>query len=71
MKPLEGVTVVDFTQAYAGPFCTLNLADYGARVIKVERLGGEQSRDWSPLNKDGKSAYFALYNRNKEALQLI
>ena len=34
-KPLDGVTVLDFTQAFSGPYCKLNLADYGARVIKV------------------------------------
>ena len=50
MKPLEGVTVLDFTQAYSGPYCTLNMADYGARVIKVERIGyGDQTREWGPL----------------------
>ena len=71
MKPLEGVTVLDFTQAYCGPFCTLNLADYGARVIKVERLGyGDQTREWAPLRPTGESAYFALYNRNKEGISV-
>lgn len=73
MKPLEGVTVLDFTQAFSGPYCTLNLADYGARVIKVERLGsGDQTREWAPLRKSGphkgESGYFALYNRNKEGI---
>ena len=70
MKPLDGVTVLDFTQAYSGPYCTVNLADYGARVIKVERLGsGDQTREWAPLrNGDGASGYFALYNRNKEGI---
>ena len=37
MKPLEGMTVLDFTQAFSGPYCAMNLADYGARIIKVER----------------------------------
>ena len=69
MKPLEGVTVLDFTQAYSGPYCTLNMADYGARVIKVERIGyGDQTREWGPLRPTGESAYFALYNRNKEGI---
>lgn len=69
-KPLDGVTVLDFTQAFSGPYCTLNLADYGARVIKVERLGvGDQTREWAPLRKDtGASGYYALYNRNKEGI---
>ncbi|WP_130861966.1 CaiB/BaiF CoA transferase family protein [Bacilliculturomica massiliensis] len=69
MKPLSGVTVLDFTQAFSGPYCTLNLADYGARVIKVERTGtGDQTREWMPLAENGGSAYFALYNRNKEGI---
>lgn len=70
MKPLDGVTVLDFTQAFSGPYCTLNLADYGARVIKVERpVTGDQTREWAPLRKDtGESGYFALYNRNKEGI---
>ena len=69
MKPLEGMTVLDFTQAYSGPYCTLNLADYGARVIKVERIGyGDQTREWAPLRPTGESAYYALYNRNKEGI---
>lgn len=71
MKPLDGVTVLDFTQAFSGPYCTVNLADYGARVIKVERRAtGDQTREWMPLTEDGKSAYFALYNRNKEGISV-
>ena len=69
MRPFDGITVLDFTQAYSGPYCALNLADNGARVIKVERaVDGEQSRYWTPYTEDGESGYFALYNRNKECL---
>ena len=71
MKPLEGITVLDFTQAYSGPYCAMNLADYGARVIKVERADyGDQSRDWGPYTEDDGSGYFALYNRNKESIAI-
>ncbi len=67
--PLNGITVLDFTQAYNGPYGSMNLADYGARVIKVERIeSGDQSRSWSPYTEDGESGYFATYNRNKEGI---
>lgn len=69
MKPLEGVTVLDFTQAFSGAYCTMNLGDLGARVIKVERpVVGDQTRQWMPLNNENKSGYFAQYNRNKEGI---
>lgn len=69
MGPLTGITVLDFTQAYNGPYGTMNLADYGARVIKVERVdGGDQSRFWTPFAESGGSGYFASYNRNKEGI---
>lgn len=68
MMPLESMTVLDFSQAYNGPYGTLALADLGARVIKVERLEGEQSRFWFPYAKNGTSAYYAVYNRNKECI---
>lgn len=69
MRLLEGITVLDFTQAYSGPYCAMNLADYGARVIKVERVeDGDQSREWGPYVENGNSGYFALYNRNKEGI---
>ena len=68
MAPLEGITILDFTQAYNGPYCTMSLADLGARVIKVERMGGEQSRFWEPYTEDDQSGYYAMLNRNKECL---
>ena len=69
MRPLEGITILDFSQAYSGPYCAMNLADYGARVIKVERVdGGDQSRFWHPYAENGNSGYFAIYNRNKEGI---
>ena len=70
MKLLENVVVLDLTQAYSGPFCTMHLADHGATVIKVERPGvGDQSRTWGPF-KNGYSAYYAFLNRNKKGLSL-
>ena len=70
MKILEGVTVIDFTQAYSGPFCAMQLADFGARVIKIERAGvGDQSREWTPF-QNNYSGYYSSINRNKESLTL-
>lgn len=70
MKALEGVKVLDLTQAYSGPFCTMHLADHGAEVIKIERPGmGDQSRTWGPI-VDGYSAYYAFLNRNKKGITL-
>ena len=69
-KPLTGVVVLDLSQAYAGPFCTMHMADQGATVIKIEVPGrGDQSRTWEPV-KEGKSAYFSYINRNKYGLSL-
>lgn len=70
MKPLEGIRVLDLTQAYSGPFCTMNLADHGAEVIKIERPGiGDQTRGWGPM-VNGESGYYAYINRNKKGITL-
>ena len=68
-KPLEGIRVLDLTQAYSGPFCTMHLADMGAEVIKVESMSGDQSRTWGPFKNDY-SAYYAYVNRNKHGITL-
>jgi CoA:oxalate CoA-transferase len=68
--PLSGVTVVDLTRVLAGPYCTLVLAELGARVIKVERPGiGDEAREVGPHIR-GKSAYFMSLNRGKESIAL-
>ncbi|SHJ21193.1 CoA:oxalate CoA-transferase [Dethiosulfatibacter aminovorans DSM 17477] len=70
MSILNGVKVIDFTQAYPGPFCTLQLADFGAEVIKIERRGiGDISRYWEPMVED-ESGYYAAINRNKYSLEV-
>ena len=62
MKLLEGIRVIDFTQAHAGSLCTMILADFGAEVIKVEKPGsGDSARRWAPL-KNGSSGYFTYLN---------
>ena len=55
----------------SGPYCTLMLADLGARVIKIERPGrGDDTRAWGPPFVSGESVYFLSVNRNKESLTL-
>jgi CoA:oxalate CoA-transferase len=69
-RPLEGLLVLDFSQFLAGPSCALRLADFGARVIKIERPGsGELGRQLyiSNLELDGDSTLFHSINRNKES----
>jgi len=70
-QPLEGIKVVDLTQALAGPYGTMILGDMGADVTKVEIPGrGDQSRGWGPPFLAGESAYFLSTNRNKRGLTL-
>ncbi len=69
--PLDGTTVVDFTRVMSGPYCTMLLADMGARVLKIEQPGrGDDTRAWGPPFVQGESAYFLSVNRNKESLTL-
>ncbi|MGE0117258.1 MAG: CaiB/BaiF CoA transferase family protein [Dongiaceae bacterium] len=68
--PLSGITILDLTRVLAGPYCTLVLADLGARVIKVEAPGrGDDSRAYGPF-VNGRSAYFMAMNRGKESIAL-
>ncbi|MCP4039594.1 MAG: CoA transferase [bacterium] len=68
--PLAGVTVLDLTRVLAGPYCTMMLADLGARVIKVERPGsGDDARAIGPFI-GGESAYFVSLNRGKQSIAL-
>ena len=69
--PLAGITVLDFTRVLSGPYCTMLLADMGARVIKIEQPGkGDDTRAWGPPFIGNESAYFLSVNRNKESLTL-
>jgi len=68
--PLSGITIIDLSRILAGPYCTLLLAELGARVIKVEPPGqGDDARQYGPF-KNGKSTYFASINRGKESISL-
>jgi itaconate CoA-transferase len=69
-RPLEGITVVGLEQVIAGPFCTRQLAELGARVIKIERPGaGDAARGYDATVK-GLSSHFVWVNRSKESLAL-
>ena len=68
--PLSGILVVDLSRILAGPYCTLLMAEMGARVIKVEPpKGGDDARAYGPF-VNGKSTYFASVNRGKESIAL-
>ncbi len=72
--PLADVRIIDLTQALAGPFCTMLLADLGADVIKIEPPSGDQSRTMGPFPPDRSridyGGYFASVNRNKRSVML-
>ena len=66
MRPLNGIRVIDFTQAHAGSLATMLLADFGAEIIKIEKRGeGDIARYWAPM-REGESAYFSYLNRGKK-----
>ncbi len=70
MRPLDGITVVALEQAVAAPFATRQLADLGARIIKIERPEvGDFARDYDQT-VNGLSAYFVWLNRSKESITL-
>jgi CoA:oxalate CoA-transferase len=68
--PLSGITVIDLSRILAGPYCTMLMAELGARVIKVEPPGkGDDAREYGPF-LGGKSAYFISVNRGKQSIAL-
>ena len=67
---LDGVKVLDFGRYIAGPFCGALLADYGAEVIRIERVNGSEDRYVTPVTEDGQGAMFLQLNRNKMGLTL-
>lgn len=78
LAPLAGIRVLDLSRVLAGPWCTQNLADLGADVIKVERPGtGDDTRSWGPPylkdeqgNDTSESAYYLSTNRNKRSVTI-
>jgi len=70
-KPLSGIKVVEIGVAMAGPFCAMLLGDYGADVVKIEKVdGGDDSRAWPPFFHGELSYYYASANRNKRGVAI-
>jgi len=70
LRPLDGITVISLEHAIAAPFCTRQLADLGARVIKVERPGsGDFARGYDQRVR-GMASHFVWTNRSKESIAL-
>jgi crotonobetainyl-CoA:carnitine CoA-transferase CaiB-like acyl-CoA transferase len=70
-KPLDGILVIDLSRVLAGPYCTMELADMGATVVKIEIPGsGDDTRAYGPPFLHGESTYFMSVNRNKKSLTL-
>lgn len=69
--PLEGLRVLDFSHALAGPYCAMILAQYGANVCKIETPdGGEVGRTWAPPYTGGEASYFLGINAGKRSLAI-
>ncbi|HEX3914246.1 MAG TPA: CoA transferase [Steroidobacteraceae bacterium] len=66
--PLEGIKVLDFSHALAGPYCTMLMAAYGAEVIKVEGPDGDIGRTWGPPFHGADASYFVGLNSGKQSL---
>ena len=70
-RPLMGIRVIDMARILAGPFCTMNLGDMGAEIIKIEQPGkGDDTRAWGPPFAGSEAAYFLGINRNKKSITL-
>ena len=69
--PLDGLLVADFSRVLAGPYATMLLADLGAEVVKVEGPpAGDETRSWTPPERDGISTYYLGVNRGKRSIVL-
>jgi crotonobetainyl-CoA:carnitine CoA-transferase CaiB-like acyl-CoA transferase len=70
LPPLDGMTVLDFSHALAGPYCTMLMAAYGATVIKVEGPEGDIGRTWGPPFHGADASYFVGLNSGKQSLAI-
>ncbi len=67
---LDGIRILDFSHALAGPYCTLLLSDYGAQVYKLEAKDGDMGRGWGPPFAGGESSFFLGLNRGKLGISI-
>ena len=70
MSALNGIRVLDFSHALAGPYCTLLLADYGAEVYKLESRAGDMGRGWGPPFAGEDASFFLGLNRGKRGISI-
>jgi crotonobetainyl-CoA:carnitine CoA-transferase CaiB-like acyl-CoA transferase len=68
---LDGIRVLDFSHALAGPYCTLLLSDYGAEVYKLEPRSGDMGRGWGPPFSAGEAHFFLGLNRGKRGISIV
>jgi crotonobetainyl-CoA:carnitine CoA-transferase CaiB-like acyl-CoA transferase len=67
---LDGIRVLDFSHALAGPYCTMLLSDYGAQIYKLEARTGDMGRGWGPPFTEGMASFFLGLNRGKLGISL-
>ena len=67
---LDGIRILDFSHALAGPYCTLLMSDYGAQVYKLEAKEGDMGRGWGPPFAGGESSFFLGLNRGKLGISI-
>jgi crotonobetainyl-CoA:carnitine CoA-transferase CaiB-like acyl-CoA transferase len=70
VSALNGIRVIDFSHALAGPYCTLLLADYGAEVYKLEPRAGDMGRGWGPPFAGDDASFFLGLNRGKRGISI-
>jgi crotonobetainyl-CoA:carnitine CoA-transferase CaiB-like acyl-CoA transferase len=68
--PLDGIRILDFSHALAGPYCTMLLSDYGAEIYKLEARSGDMGRGWGPPFAGGMASFFLGLNRGKLGISI-